>query len=342
MENHAPSPVRREEKKGVSAVVIGGGTGTFTVLRGLKSYVHDLTAIVNMVDDGGSTGILRDELGVLPPGDVRQCLVALSEDQSLMRELMNYRYDGGALEGHAFGNLFLTALEKITGSFEAAVKAAERILAITGRVIPITTDDVRLGIRFADGRVVMGERMITTTLFDQGDHPELFLDPVARLNPEAATAIAHADLIIFGPGNIYSSLLPTLLVEGMSDALITAPGKKIYICNLVNKHGQTDGYAVHDFVHRIEKAIGQPVFHYVVYNNTPPSADLQARYSESGDAWVDFELGEFVRVPYTAVGAPLLSGDRPDLSAHDVLLERNLIRHDSDVLARTIMQIYFR
>lgn len=342
MEHHAPLQSRGEEKQGISAVVIGGGTGTFTVLRGLKPYVSNLSAIVNMVDDGGSTGILRDELGVLPPGDIRQCLVALSEDQSLMRELMNYRYDGGALEGHAFGNLFLTALEKITGSFDAAVKAAERILAIDGRVIPVTTEDVRLGIRFADGRVVMGERMITTTLFDQGNHPELFLEPIAHINPEAAAAISQADLIIFGPGNVYSSLLPTLLVKGMSDALIRAPGKKIYICNLVNKRGQTDGYCVHDFVHRIETAIGQPIFHYVVYNNTPPSTDLQARYSERGDAWVDFDLGEFVRVPYTAVGAPLISADRSSPPAHDVLLERNLIRHDSDILARTIMQIYFR
>src|SRR5437667_107306 len=139
------------ESRGIRAVVIGGGTGTFTVLTGLKPYVSDLTAVVNMVDDGGSTGVLRDELGVLPPGDVRQCLVALSEDQTLMRELMNYRYDSGSFEGHAFGNLFLTALEKITGSFDAAVKAAERILAINGRVIPITTDDVRLCLDYGDG-----------------------------------------------------------------------------------------------------------------------------------------------------------------------------------------------
>src|SRR5277367_4148896 len=199
-------------------VVIGGGTGNFVVLRGLKKYQLDLTAIVSMADDGGSTGILRDELGVLPPGDVRQCLVALSNSSRLMRSLMNYRFENGGLGGHSFGNLLLSALEKVTGSFEKAVEEAGKILYIRGKVIPVTTNQVRLKMVLANRKVLEGEKEVYLSQeIDQG-YTTIYLEPDPKANPRAIDEIMNADLIVLGPGGLYTSLIPNLLVEGISDA----------------------------------------------------------------------------------------------------------------------------
>lgn len=323
------------------AVVIGGGTGTFTVLSALKHYVADISAIVNMVDDGGSTGVLRDELGVLPPGDVRQCLVALSSSSQLMRRLFNYRFPQGKFEGHAFGNLLLTALEKITGSFAEAVKMAGQVLAISGRVIPVTTADVRLCYRDKSGQVVVGEKMITQSFFAAGEHPELFLSPPARVNPEAVKAIKAADLIIMGPGNVYSSLIPTLLVEGMGEALRQARGKKIYVCNLVTKPGQTDGFKVGDFVAALERSAGGRLFDYVIYNTAKPAPALLEKYAKAGEMWVEYDPDELAAQPYQAIGQNLISKKIFTPEPGDSLLPRTLIRHDNDKLARLFMRLYF-
>ena len=327
---------------GVRAVVMGGGTGTFTVLSALKHYVTDVTAIVNMVDDGGSSGVLRDELGVLPPGDVRQCLVALSSSSDLMRALFTYRFPPGQFGGHSFGNLFLTALEMVSGSFEAAVEMAGQVLAITGRVLPVTSTDVRLGLRLPTGEETIGERTIDETVFAVGSRPVLFLTPQAQVTPTAAEAIQEADIVVLGPGSLYTSLIPTLLVEGVTDALRKARGMKVYVCNLVTKPGQTAGYAVHDFLAEIQRHTGnEQLFDYVVYNTAQPPPELVRRYQASGEALVTWDPAALAGLPIRALGEPLVSGVAAEPDPHDVLMARSLIRHDGDKLARLLMRLYF-
>src|SRR5476651_2625236 len=212
MSENNPSPKR--------VVTIGGGTGSFTMLNAFKEYFYNLTAIVNMADSGGSTGILRDELGVLPPGDVRQCLVALSNSSRLMRSLMNYRFENGGLEGHSFGNLLLSALEKVTGSFEKAVEEMGRILFIKGKVIPVTTHQVRLKMILNNRKILEGEGQIyLSEEIDQG-YKSIFLEPYPKANPHAVDEILQADVVVMGPGGLHTSLIPNLLVDGISEALL--------------------------------------------------------------------------------------------------------------------------
>jgi uncharacterized cofD-like protein len=324
---------------GAKIVVIGGGTGSFTVLSGLKNYVQNITALVNMADDGGSTGTLRDELGVLPPGDIRQCLVALSRS-SRVRELFNYRFTDGSLKGHAFGNLFLTALEKMTGSFSEGVELASEVLQIVGKVEPITLNNVTLVL--GDGkRIIKGENKIWQIKF-QARRPKLWLEPNAKINPRAAQAIARADLAIIAPGNLYGSLAPALVVSGVGRALAQTKAKKIYICNLVTKRGHTDGFCVHDFAAEIERLAGHQFLNYVIYNTNRPSAALMKRYAADGEYVVEANEAALHKAHYQAKGADLLSkmiwsGAKTDALAH----QRSLIRHDSDKLARQIMKILF-
>jgi uncharacterized cofD-like protein len=327
---------------GVRAVVMGGGTGTFTVLSSLKHYVTDVTAIVNMVDDGGSTGVLRDELGALPPGDVRQCLVALSSSTDLMRALFTYRFPPGQFGGHSFGNLFLTALEKVTGSFEAAVEMAGQVLAITGRVLPVTSTDVRLGLKRPDGEELIGERAIDQAFFAAGTRPDLFLTPAARVTEAASDAIREADIVVLGPGGLYTSLIPTLLVEGVTEALLKARGMRVYVCNLVTKPGQTDGFGVHDFVAEIQRHTGgEQLFDFVVYNTAHPPPELVEHYEASGETLVRVDRQALARLGIRAVGEPLVSGVPATPDPDDVLVARSLIRHDGDHLARLLMRLYF-
>lgn len=328
------------EPQGARIVVIGGGTGTFTVLSGLKHYARDLSAIVTMADDGGSTGILRDEMGVLPPGDVRQCLVALSPDSHLMRELLNHRFETGQFEGHAFGNLLLSALEQVSGGFSEAVKTAEKILNISGRVIPVTTDNVRLKLDI-HGRTVTGEKHIQETPFQRSDKPKLRLEPAARLNPEAAEAIVRADVIVIGPGNLHSSLIPNLLVGGIKEALIDSQARKVFVSNLVNKPNHTAGFQVHDYIDEVERHICSEFFDYVIYGNRRPSQELLESYARQGETWVECDETQLTQRRLHAIGADLLSDKADPQKQADRLLERNLIRHDSQQLAREIMKIYF-
>jgi uncharacterized cofD-like protein len=331
-----------DPREGIRAVVIGGGTGTFTVLSSLKHYVNDITAIVNMVDDGGSTGVLRDELGVLPPGDVRQCLVALSNAPEEMRELFNYRFPEGSFGGHSFGNILLTALEKTTGNFADAVRAASHILNVEGSVVPVTTDNVRLRLKFKSGKVIRGEGAIDQSFFKASDGPfELSLDPGATINPEAKEAIKQADLIVFGPGNFYASLIPTLLVDGMPEALRRTRAKKVYVCNLVTKPGQTDGFKVHTFLDEVERYIGKSTFEYLIYNTARPPERLLKKYAKAGERWVEFDETHLGGRHYEAVGEDLISPQITKKDPNDTLQERTLIRHDSERLARLLMRLYF-
>lgn len=329
------------DKIGVRIAVIGGGTGSFTLLSSLKLYTKHVTALVNMADDGGSTGMLRDELGVLPPGDVRQCLVALSESERV-RELFNYRFEEGTFEGHAFGNLFLTALEKMTGNFATAVETAGEVLNITGEVHPVTLDKVTLVMKQDDGRVTEGEFRIGHADFGASKRPEMTLTPKAELNPEARDAILKADIVVIAPGNVYGSLAPSLVVPGMSEALNATKAKKVYVCNLVTKPGQTDEFGVADFAEEIER-FGTFSLDYVLYNDAKPSKYLLDRYAKDGEFWVHYDPAELDRKPYEAIGGHFVSSERHKAaqSSDPIAHTRTLIRHDADAIAKQLMRIYF-
>lgn len=328
------------DKVGIKIAVIGGGTGSFTLLTQLKHYTRYLTALVNMADDGGSTGQLRDEFGVLPPGDVRQCLVALSESPRV-RDLFNYRFDSGSMEGHAFGNLFLTALEKMTGSFAEAVETASEVLNITGSVHPVTLDKVTLVLHLKEGKTIEGEFAIAHVNFAGDTHPELELRPHATLNPAARAAILDADMVVIAPGNIYGSLAPALIVSGMSEALQQAKGKKVYVCNLVTKPGQTDNFQVHDFAGEIER-FGGFKLDYVLYNNAKPSEYLLKRYAKENEYWVGYDEALLARQSYETIGGHFVSNTRQKQppKGDSIAATRTLIRHDADAVARQLMRIY--
>jgi uncharacterized cofD-like protein len=323
---------------GPAIVTVGGGTGSFVLLSGLRRYVRNLTAVVVMSDDGGSTGILRDELGALPPGDVRQCLVALSRSPRL-RDLFNYRFDKGRLSGHSFGNLFLTALADVTGSFDDAVCEASTILSIEGNVIPVTTHDVRLVATLQDGTQIVGEHNLASTRLISGAFV-LSLEPAAKVNPRAAVAIREADMVVVCPGNLYASVIPHFLVQGVADAVRTSRARKVLVAPLMNKMEHTAGFMVHDYVEEIERYAGGPVFDYVVYNTTTPPADVLACYQEEGEP-VSYNRQKMAAARYTSVGGDLLSRSLAEVTKGD-LLRRTLIRHDPDRIARRIMQLYWR
>ncbi len=314
-------------------VTLGGGTGNFVVLSGLMNYNLDLSAVVSMADDGGSTGILRDELGVLPPGDVRQCLVALSGSSRLMRNLMNYRFDTGGLQGHSFGNLLLSALEKVTGSFEKAVEEMGKILAIKGKVIPITTNQVHLKMILDNGKTISGEREIYVSNEVDKGFRSIFLDPIPKVNPHAIDEIMNADLVVIGPGGIYSSLIPILLVDGISKALRETKAKKVLIINLVNKNGQTTNFKVSDYVKEFRKFIGSDVFDQIIVNNASPAKELVEVYAREGNL-VNNDLLEDNRIITTNLINPVLK----EVQVGD-LIQRNLIRHDPNRLAKVLMDI---
>lgn len=327
---------------GIKIVVIGGGTGSFTLLSELKRYTHNLTALVNMADDGGSTGVLRDELGVLPAGDVRQCLVALSSSPKV-RELFNYRFDEGSMKGHAFGNLFMAALEKMTGNFAEAVETASEVLRVRGSVYPITLDNVALELELSNGKSVKGEFEIAHTNFDKMTKPILRLDPIAHINPRAEEAILDADLVVIAPGNIYGSLAPALIVDGVSSALEATEAKKVYVCNLVTKPGQTDGFRVMDYVDEIERFAGTKV-DYVLYNNHRPAKALLEKYAHDDEFLVEWDVKELAKKHYRAVGKKFISShiwQNKNSSSDPIASVRSFIRHDADRVARELMRIYF-
>jgi uncharacterized cofD-like protein len=317
-------------------VVIGGGTGTFAVLSGLKKYPHNLTAIVSMADDGGSTGRLRDELGVLPPGDIRQCLVALSEADLLLRDLFNYRFDGGNLDGHSFGNLFISAFEKITGDLDKALEEVSNVLKIRGRVVPVTLNKVQLRAKLENGIELNGENEINNSwLLSKFGIKKLFLKPHAEANSKAIQAILDADAVVVGPGNLYCSIVPNFLVGDISEAIRKSKALKIYNCNLMTKYGHTDGFEVNNFVNTLEKYLGKEIFDYVIFGNKKPSGALLKKYSSEGE-WVKSD-GKALK-DKRFIGADLVSSELYRQNQADEL-KRTLIRHDSDKLAKTIISL---
>ncbi|MDR1197099.1 MAG: YvcK family protein [Candidatus Nomurabacteria bacterium] len=318
---------------GPKIVVVGGGTGSFTVLSGLKNYAENITALVSMADDGGSTRQLMDEYGVLPPGDVRQCLVALSRSPQV-RQLFNYRFSDGSFDGHSFGNLFLTALEKMTGNFTDGVELAGKILKIVGKVEPLTLDKVVLCMKSA-GRTTRHERNIDDKTFD-APRPELWLEPQTEPNPMALAAVKKADIVVLAPGSLYTSLGAALVVPTLGAALKKSRARVVYFCNLVNKPGQTDDFSVEDHADELERLAGVKFLDLVIYNNRRPSNEQLSRYANDGELPVEYSGRSDRRYK----GVDLVSKKAWKTQKGDKL-KRTLIRHDPDKLARQIMRLYF-
>lgn len=318
--------------------VIGGGTGSFTLLQELKEFTPNITAVVNMSDDGGGSGMLRDELGVLPPGDIRQCLVALS-DLPEVRDLFGYRFNAGSLTNQSLGNIILSGLELQYDSLEKAIEVASTILQIKGRVIPVTTQKHTLVMR--DGNdVIRGENIIGKRAIKQpGAYVEL--DPPSAINPRAAEAILGADIVVIAPGNLHGSLLPALAVNGMAEAFQATSAKKVAIANLVTKPGQTDGWHVADYFRTFESYVGQGQIDKVIYNNVAPSEDLLKKYAEDGEFPVGIAPERLREVGAKAIGAALVAQEIFAQDKNDTILRRTLIRHDAIQVGRQLMRIFY-
>lgn len=325
-------------------VTIGGGTGSYTVLSGIKKIPDiTITALVSMADDGGSTGVLRDELGVLPPGDVRQCLVALSEHSDVMRELMSYRFSEGSLTGHSFGNIFLAALEKVTGDFAEGVEIASEIMKVQGTVIPITKSKAELLITLRNGDSVKGETAINEYDIELYGIKQYAYTHDVMINPRALQAIESADSIILGPGNYYCSLLPALIVNGCKEALQNTKAKLIFPVNLTNKHGHTLHFAVSDYVHDIERYIGRKVDIVLMNNEVPSDEQVEVYQLQEGDGVLveddidkDIEVWEGRRI----IREKLLSHAVIKKEKGNTLYAvRGFIRHDKDKLAKVLRRL---
>lgn len=322
-------------------VTIGGGTGSFTLLFGLKKYPVDISAIVSMADDGGSTGVLRDELGVLPPGDVRQCLVALSESSDMLRELMNYRFEEGGLKGHSFGNIFLSALEKINGNFNDGVEEAIKLLNVKGEVIPVTNEKAHLFLELKNKHLLRGENEINHDFSIQKHGiKKIYFFPNVKANAKALRRIAEADMIVIGPGNHYCSIVPNFLVRGISGAIKKSKAVVVYNCNLVNKPGHTEKLSLDDYMDSIGSFIGKDRIDYVTFNIKEPGKRLIEKYENKKELLVEFNQSARNKRSYRIIRADMLSGKKPRLNISDAIADkRAFIRHDSDKLAKVIMMI---
>lgn len=309
--------------------VIGGGTGSFSVLSGLGAYenlwVH---SIVTMMDSGGDSGRLRDEFGMLPPGDVRRCLVALSEESKLLRDLFSFRFVDAPLENRSFGNLFLLALTKMLGSEKEAIEAISRILKIRGRVLPVTWDHSHLYAKLADGSVVAGEANISVPAHDGSIPIEyVYLDPQAEANPEAVQALLESDFIVLAPGDLYTSTIPNLLVKGIPEAIQIAHAPVIYVLNLMTKHGETDGFSASHHVAQIIRYSGRVPDAILVHQGAVPP-EMALKYEEEKARQVHIDIDHLYRM-----GVKLIT-------AGDVMSATSLVRHDSARTAKALLEVF--
>lgn len=318
-------------------VTIGGGTGSYTVLSGLKEIPNlSLTALVSMADDGGSTGVLRDELGVLPAGDVRQCLVALSEHSDVVRKLMNYRFNEGTMKGHSFGNIFLAALEKVTGDFVKGVEIASEILKVRGRVVPITNDKAELSLMLSNEKILEGEDKINHSDIQKFGIKKIFYKNNVELNKSAKETILNADYIILGPGNYYCSIVPNLIVKGFQKVVKESKGKIILPVNLTNKLGHTINWKVSTYVNDVEKYLGKSIDIILVNNEKPSLKQIKHYQLKEGDGVLIEDDLKDDRV----VRRRLLSHLFITYSKTDILSDvRSFIRHDSKKLANCLRKI---
>lgn len=320
----------RSDKPNV--VTIGGGTGLSILLRGLKKYTPNITAIVTVADDGGSSGVLREDLGMLAPGDIRSCLLALANTEPTMEKLLQYRFNNGRLKDHSFGNLFLAAMVGITGSFEKAVQEASNVLAITGKVYPMTLDDVQLYAKLVNGDIIQGESRIPEEVIKCGSRIEkVYMNPIIS-NPleETISAINDADLIVLGPGSLYTSVIPNLLVNNIVEKIYNSKAPKVYIANVMTQPGETDGFGVLEHVRAILDHSRDDLIDYVIANTEEVPENTLNNYITDG-----------------SIPVVLNSSDRDILKSMDIILiedrlidvKNNYIRHDNDHLSHLLMKI---
>lgn len=319
---------RRYLSQGQSIVVIGGGTGLSTMLRGLKQYTSNLTAIVTVSDDGGSSGRLQREMGMLPPGDIRNCLVALADAEPLMTELFQYRFNSlnESFSGHSFGNLLIAAMTQITGDFERAVKETSNILAIRGRVLPATIDQAKLQAEMVDGTLCEGETNITKSPLAV-KHVMLCPSTIKPLD-ETLKAIETADCIIMGPGSVYTSIVPNLLVNGIPEAISRSQAVKVYVCNVMTQPGETDNYSASDHVRAIIKHTEYRVFNCVLVNQERPSKSLLDKYAEQNQFFVEPDVNAIRDLGYKSI-------------IGDYISQTDVVRHDPNKLADAILKLIY-
>lgn len=314
-------------------LAIGGGTGLSTLLKGIKNYSSDITAIVTMADDGGGSGVLRRSFGMLPPGDVRNCLLALSDIEPEMNTLLSHRFEKGELKGQSFGNLFLLAMNEIYGSFEEAVKMASSILRVKGTVMPITVNDVNIEATYDDKSKAFGESILPAEAIKDNKkikRVELCPKDVEPLDG-VITAINKADIILIGPGSLYTSIIPNLLVEGVTEAILSSPAKKIYVQNVMTQHGETDEMSVKDHVEAIFEHSDR-IFDSIIINNKVLSEDLKKKYQE------EYQEQIFL----TDDDKKFLEEEGIDYTQGDCLDDGDYARHDSEKLSNMIIDYYIR
>ena len=321
----------RKLHRGPKIVAIGGGTGLSSLLRGLKKYSANITAVVTVADDGGSSGRLRREIGVLPPGDIRNCLAALADEEKLLTELFQYRFRAGkGLTGHSFGNLFLTAMSDIAGDLEQAIAASSKVLAVRGQVLPATLTDVNLWAELSDGRRIEGESSITEaggSIVKIGCTPA---NPPAL--PRVVQAIREADFIIIGPGSLYTSVIPNLLVPEIAEAIASRQVPRIYVCNIMTQAGETEGYTVSDHIQAIDKACGRALFRAVLVQRKVPTAQALIRYAQEKSYPVFLDREAVGLLGRRVVVANVMEEDK----------ETGYVRHDPHELARVLLRWYSR
>ncbi len=315
--------------KGPKVVAIGGGTGLSTMLRGLKYYTSNITAIVTVGDDGGGSGTLREQLGILPPGDIRNCILALADTEPLMEELLQYRFKEGNLKNQSFGNLFLAAMDGISNNFEEAVKKMSSVLAVGGRVLPVTLEDMTLKAKLKNGNVICGESNIPSEVIKQSSAIErLFIQPSgAKALDEAVEAILDADAVILGPGSLYTSVIPNLLVKGISEALKDTNAIKIYISNIMTQEGETDDYEVADHIKAIFSHAGEGIVDYVATNTQKINDSIKDKYREKNSKPVKVYEKNIIDL-----GVKIVEGNF-------ITIKSGLIRHDPDKLAKFLMEV---
>lgn len=317
---------------------MGGGTGTFVVLSGLKKLSSiDLGVVVAMTDSGGSTGKLRDQLGVLPPGDLRQCLVALSDAPILWRKLFLYRFENGDLKGHNFGNIFIAALEKICQSYDQVVETAAYVLQTEGEVIPVTLQRLHLVAEFESGKKITGEGLIDENVNETSRIKRVYLQPSGKANPKAIERIINSDFIIIGPGDLYTSIIPVLLVEGISQAILQTKAKIIYILNLMTKAGQTTEYTASDHLIDLEKYLKRKI-DIILVNNGSISKKIIDTYRRHRETVVIDDLGE--KDGYQIIREDLVDNREIEKNQVDIVY-RSILRHDGGKLARVLEKIFY-
>jgi len=316
--------------------VIGGGTGTFVVLSGLKKYPLDLSVVVTMMDSGGSTGRLRDQLGILPPGDLRQCLVALSDAPLLWRKLFLYRFEKGDLKGHNFGNIFLAALEKVSNSYDEAIETVSYVLKTKGKVIPVTLNKLHLVAEYENGEKITGEGLIDENHFEKSRIKTAYLEPKGKANPKAIKSIEESEYIVIGPGDLYTSIIPVLLVNDVKEAMKKSKAKIIYIMNLMTKSGQTTNYKASDHVNDLVKYLRvEP--DYILINNGAIASKILSSYKRYNEIKV---INDLNKNGYRIIEKDLVDVKKIEKNTSDILY-RSILRHDSEKVANELKKIFY-